>query len=171
MLSPTPPQLKAKHMDQTALKTAYAKDEALQAICDHFALRSQNQKETKLSRLQILLRREGQTINRAKIIAALKKLESAQCGKYIKGSKGWPSRFEWTVSSQLAGSSAADDLVSEEDYEEMFDELDEEAIEMRDHSYQLRTDLAVTLDLPVDLTAHEAKRLAQFILSLPLTEA
>ena len=158
-------------MNQVALKAAYINDEALQAICDHFAFRTQNQKETKLSRLQVLLRREGQSINRAKIIAALKKLENAQCGRYIKGVKGWPSRFEWTVSSQLAGSSAADDLVSEDEYEEMFDETNQEAVEARDHSYQLRTDLVVPLDLPIDLTIHEAKRLAQFILSLPLAEA
>jgi hypothetical protein len=41
---------------------------------------------------------------------------------------------------------------------------------MLSHTYNLRVDLPVTIDLPTDLTRNEAERLASFIRTLPIEE-
>jgi hypothetical protein len=47
----------------------------------------------------------------------------------------------------------------------------EEVVEdMLSHAYNLRTNLQVTFDLPADLSASEADRLAAFIKTLPIEE-
>jgi len=44
----------------------------------------------------------------------------------------------------------------------------EETSELLEHVFRLRTDLAVAVDLPADITEGEAGRLADFIKALPL---
>lgn len=157
-------------MNIEIIKQIYRENDTVKLICDHMASRSKNQNETALHRIIYYFEQEGVDFKRSDLIAAFRLLESSECGKYIEGRHGWKSRFVWSVKSKLVAGAAQGTetkaaLVAEEDSdEELFKD------EMLEHSYILRPNLTVTLDLPADLTRSEAKRLSQFIDSLSFEE-
>lgn len=153
-------------MNQEKLKQTYQTNEAVKAICDHMAARDRNQTETKLRRILRHLTNDGVDLRRSEVIGAFRQLEEAGCGRYVEGRHGWPSRFVWDVKS-LAVSAAARgtqplELSATED---VVDDSDE--AELIEHSFALRPDLTISLELPTDLSRTEAARLAAFVQSLP----
>lgn len=157
-------------MQVEVLKQHYTKTAAVRAICDHMADRAKNQNETALHRIMHYLEQEGEDHKRSDLIAAFRLLEEAECGRYVEGRHGWKSRFIWSVKSKLVSGVAqgtqtkaalvADDSPGDEDFAE----------EMIEHTYMLRPDLSISIDLPVDLSRNEAERLAQFMGSLSFDE-
>jgi hypothetical protein len=151
-------------MNTDALAKAYRENDAVRAICDHLSNRTYNQTETKLHRITRHLEDEAYEFKRAEIIAAFRALEESEVGKYVEGRHGWPSRFVWSAKSlsltALATGAAPEDTTPAEVAEETGGEFLE-------HSFVLRPDLSVALELPSDLTQSEAKRLALFISALP----
>ena len=156
-------------MDVEQLKSAYDQDEAVCAICDHMAERAKNQKSTKLHRMIHHLNREGYYFNRSAVIAAFRQLQEADCGRYVKGSHGHKSRFDWSVKSMLL-QDAVDGDESVESVEEIGDDFEEYESDMIEHTYILRPDLTVVLELPEDITPREAQRFSQFVDSLSFDE-
>ena len=157
-------------MQVELLKQHYARYAAVRAICDHTAERAKNQNETALHRIMHYLEYEGEDYKRSDLIAAFRLLEEAECGRYVEGRHGWKSRFVWAVKSKLVsgaaeGTQSKAELVAPDSPED--DALEEEMIE---HTYILRPDLSISIDLPVDLSRNEAERLAQFIGSLSFEE-
>jgi hypothetical protein len=147
------------------LQQCYEANTAVRVICDHMADRANNQNETLLHRISLLLAQEGHEFKRSDLIAGFRRLEEAECGNYVEGRHGWKSRFVWSVKSKLVsgaakGTETKADLVAEDADEE------ESAGEMIEHAYVLRPDLTISFELPTDLTVNEASRLAQFIGSL-----
>jgi hypothetical protein len=72
------------------------------------------------------------------------------------------------VGKAYAGEIDEIEPVDEEDLEEeIYSSTDDETIE---HEYTLRPDVKIALALPADLTRREAKRLADFINTLPFDE-
>ncbi|OOV86158.1 hypothetical protein [Oceanospirillum linum] len=149
-------------MNREYLQSIYDSSEAVQAICDQMASRERNQNETLLHRMIYHLECDGYDFKKSEVIAAFRSLESAECGKYVEGRRGWKSRFVWAVKS----SKIAEVASGEADEDDIADEPDIDANEMIEHSYVLRPDLTVTLELPSDLTKSEAYRLSQFVDSL-----
>jgi len=159
-------------MQLDLLKQNYKANEAVKAICDHISNRSNNQNETGLERI---LSHLGQAYDfkRSEIIAAFRLLETAGCGKYIEGRHGKKSRFLWSVESKhIAGAAQGTEttaaLVAEDAPNGK--SIKNEMSEMIEHSYFLRPDLELSIELPANLSRIEAQRLAQFIDSLSFEE-
>ncbi len=153
-------------MDVSKFRDSYFSNNVVRAICDHMASRTKNQNETATHRILFHLEREGQEFRRADVIAAFRALEEADCGRYVEGRRGWPSRFVWAVRSLLVAgvvTEGNDPAEVESDEEPDIEIADDEMLE---HSYWLRPELSITVELPADLTALEANRLSQFVSSL-----
>jgi len=150
-------------MDLEKLKNTYKQNKVAQAICDHLAGRDYQQRETKLERVARRLASEGFDFKKSEYIDAFRGLQDSGCGQLVEGRHGWPTRFVWTVNSRhVAGAARGQGGLEEE----MSSEHDsgEELIE---HSFVLRPDVIVSLELPSDLSKSEAARLAAFIQALP----
>lgn len=153
-------------MNTEKLKSAYGASKAVKAICDEMASRGKNQNETKLQRiLQLLWAKNGEDLKKSEVISGFRSLEEAGCGKYVEGRHGWPSRFVWEVKSlDVAGAAKG-----QRPLEESTDEAETD-LEMIEHSFVLRPDLSISIELPDDLTRHESARLAAFLQALPFAE-
>jgi hypothetical protein len=157
-------------MDIAALKELYKTHEAVRLILDHAAKRQRNQGETKVERIQHVLRdHEGHDVSRGDIIDAFRKLDELGVGQFITGRRGWSSRFVWSAGMVSVGRAAAGE---QSEVEQIPEETGNggENDNLLSHTYNLRVDLPVTIDLPTDLTRDEAERLANFIRTLPIEE-
>lgn len=166
--------------DRKLLRGMYQEDKTARALFDHLAKRVYNYREQKVERLLQSLTGEGLQTSRGDITRVLKELERARCGEYVVGRKGHPSRFRWDVEMVAVGQYAAGTSTdigevdpgtgSEDDVSSSEPEPAQTADTSRQftHRFPLRSDLVVSLDLPVDLTAKEAARLADFIKALPI---
>ena len=157
-------------MQLEILQSIYTEHDAVSAICDHMAERANNQNETKLHRIISYLEVEGYDFPRSAVILAFRKLEDAECGKYVEGRHGWKSRFVWSVKSKLLagaaqGTESTEELISEEDFEDL-----QEDNEMIEHTFILRPGLSISIELPADLSRNEAQRLSQFADTLSFQE-
>ena len=156
-------------MNQDKVKRLYSKDQTARIFFDHMASRERNQSETKVERVIRILSEEGQHIARADVINLFKKLQEIGCGQFVTGRRGWPSRFVWSV-SLISASRAA--IGEQEEIEELpqTDSLKDDEAGNITHSFHLRPDYELKLELPIDLTPKEAERLASFVKSLPMEE-
>ncbi|WP_127475145.1 hypothetical protein [Sulfurivermis fontis] len=159
-------------MKEEDLKDLYGKSEVAKAFLDHMASRQRAQSETKVDRILRVLNDEGFEFSRGDIVDLFQKLEEIECGQFVVGRHGWPSRFVWNASSLTVSRMASGEgpeLTEIEENEEA-EELPEEEEELLTHTFNLRPDLTITIDLPQDLTAKEAERLSLFVKSLPMEE-
>lgn len=167
-------------VDISILKSLFVSNKASSLAFEIFKSREKDSKETKLDRLEDLIRAQGVNPQRVDIVSLLRGLEEAGCGRFVVGRRGAPSRFEWTVSLRsvgLAATSGSDEVdqidrdADESDGEEQANVSDElENSNSISHSFVLRPDFRVMLELPVDLTAREARRLAEFLRTLPFDD-
>ena len=158
-------------MELEKLKNVYAQNKVVQAICDHMAARERNQNETKLHRMLRHLTNDGVDLKRSELIAAFHALEDAGCGQYVEGRHGWRSRFVWEVKTLDVSAAAKGQQTLERDVssDDAVDQPDED-VELIEHSFVLRPDLTVSVELPADLTKSEASRLAAFLQALPFED-
>lgn len=147
----------------SSLKDLYRSSPVARAFLDHAAQRSYAQQETKVDRALANVNAGGHQFSRKDIIDLFQKLEAMECGHFITGRRGQESRFAWEVSLTSAGKAATGETPSVESIDEA-----ETASDNLSHTYYLRSDRLIKLDLPIDLTTREAERLAAFIKSLPL---
>ena len=156
-------------MEKEELKQLYADDDVARMFFDDMANRQRNQSETKVDRIMQRLREQGNSPSRGDIIALFKKLEEYKCGQFVAGRHGWPSRFIWDVGSLSASRFAVGET---EEVEEITQEPEEgaEGVESLNHTFNLRPDLPVEFELPIDLTEKEAERLAGFLKTLPMED-
>lgn len=155
-------------MNIDKVKVAYENNRSVKAICDEMASRDRNQNETKLERiLKILWDSGSEDVKRSDVIGGFRALEEANCGRYVEGRHGWPSRFVWAVKSRdVAGAAKGQKPLENETAEKAYGEL-----EMIEHTFVLRPDLPISFELPDDLTEGEAVRLATFMRALPFGPA
>jgi len=155
-------------MQVEAMRKAYQSNKVVKAICDHMAQRINNQSETYVKRIRILLNNEGHDFSKTEIITAFRKLEETECGKFLRGhSNTSGSRFAWSDDSKLI-SRVAQGIEEIDQNEEEYEDLDDnvEGIVMIEHSYVLREDCTISFELPANLTYRESSRLSEFIGSL-----
>lgn len=110
---------------------------------------------------------------RTEVIDLFKRLAALDLGTFVHGRRGGYSRFKWSVRLTDVGKAYAGEIDEIEPVDK--DDLEEEIYstsseEFIDHEYVLRPDVKVELTLPGDLTRREAKRLADFINSLPFDD-
>lgn len=165
-------------VDVKELRRLYLEGGCAKAILDHAAARRKNSAKTDVDRLEIVLRQEGGKFSRREIIGALKRLKELHCGSFIMGRRGQPSRFEWAVEMIGLGRAAQGEQTDVEVLDaggaETEEEEEPEAETLTDtvrHTYVLRQNFSVVLNLPGDLTTKESLRLAEFIKTLPFNSA
>lgn len=156
-------------MNQEGLQKLYKADETARIFLDHMSTRQRNQSETKVDRILKVLSREGHTVTRGDIIGLFRNLQDVECGQFVPGRHGWPSRFVWdvgliSVARIAAGENAEVEAIAAEE------EQDDSEPEYLTHAFNLRPAVEVAIELPVDLTEREAERLAGFVRSLPMEE-
>jgi hypothetical protein len=158
-------------MDTERLQNAYRNDLAVKAVCDEMASRERNQSETKLRRIMARLKNDGVNVPKRDVIGAFRTLEECDCGQYVVGRHGWPSRFVWAVGSLGVCQTAQGITTDIEPLPEANDEDETEAeIDSVTHVLRLREEFDVELQLPTDLTDKEASRIAAFVSALPIDE-
>lgn len=111
--------------------------------------------------------------NRGEVIDLFKRLGDLDLGTFVHGRRGGQTRFKWAVRLTDVGKAYAGEIDEIEPVDE--DDLEEEIYsstgdDIIDHEYTLRPDVRITLSLPADLTRREAKRLADFVQTLPFDE-
>lgn len=149
------------------LRSFYRDSQFARAFLDHAANRENKQSETTVERALTILKEQGIEAVRGDAVEMFKRFEDLGCGKFVSGRRGKQSRFAWSASIVSVGRAA----VGEQQVVAAIPETDEdrdEADEVLSHSYHLRPDYAVALELPADLTTQEAKRLAGYIRTLSM---
>jgi hypothetical protein len=145
------------------LKKLYDESPSAKAILDHLASRERNRRSMPIDRL--LRRLDGEGLSRGDLIRVFRRLEEIHCGRFVAGRRGHQSRFKWDVGCVDVGRAAAGETVKIEAAPS--NEADEPADDLQEHRFRLRPDLIVSMELPSDLTATEAARLAAFVRTLP----
>ena len=149
------------------LRSLYAENSAASSLFDEFSNRKRNRRVTKTD--WVARRFASSGIRRADIISMFRRLEQLDCGKYVEGRRGNPSRFEWSKSS-LAICRLASGETENAEPQELSDvgvDEGEPDTEIEVHTLRLRPDFMIELELPTDLTTREAERVGKFLLSLP----
>lgn len=162
-------------VDVDALRNLFVSNAVSNIAFNIFKERENDSKETKLDRLEDLIREKGESPQRVDIVSLMKGLQDAGCGRFIVGRRGAPSRFEWRVSLRSIGlvatsaSNQVDQLGPSADDTDGVDEMNDQANDSGSivHAFVLRPDCRVKFVLPIDLTVREAKRLAYFLRTLP----
>lgn len=165
-------------VDISILKNLYLANKTSNIAFEIFKSREKDSKITKLERLEDLIRAEGGNPSREEIVTLMKGLQEANCGRFIVGRRGAQSRFEWggvsLKSVGMAATSASEEvtqMAEDADEQDADDETSEVYVDDSiTHAFVLRPDCLVKLKLPVDLTAREAKRLADFLRTLPFDD-
>ena len=148
------------------LKALYKTSAPAAKILVHFANRRKDRKTVEVDRLQEIL----PDVARGEIIDVLKKLDDLKIGRFLVGRRGAVSRFEWDFSLRSVGKAAMGEGTVEPVAAE-FDEGEEaQPSAVIRHEYRLRSDFAAHIELPADLTAREANRLADFVKTLPFVD-
>jgi hypothetical protein len=155
-------------MDISAkIKTMYTQNETFRKLFDFFGTYSRNMNTSSVQNVSWQTKLDEEMIKKA-----FHDFESIGLGRYVPGRAENPNRFEWwrpmTLVAAVAKGTSDEPL-----------EVDVpapvtgnggaaalEGNEMIRHSYNLRTDLVVTLMLPRDLTQGEANRFANFVKTL-----
>jgi hypothetical protein len=150
-----------------SLRKLYDDDAAARAMLDHFANRERNRRCTPVRVIQRNVEREGNQVSRPDVVRVFRKLEELELGRFVSGRRGRHSRFEWRVALGSVGQYASQERDDLEPVAEVGEQGDDAEDELLQHRYQLRRDLAITLELPRDLTPSEAQRLARVIETLP----
>jgi hypothetical protein len=115
-------------------------------------------------------------LSRPYVIYAMKELAQLGFGQFVVGRRNNRSRMIWSVNLGDLGRCAQGEPV-EFDEPELAETPSQQPQSVKPgeqnivHFYQLRPELRLSLKLPSNLTRGEARRLADFILSLPFEEA
>ena len=150
--------------DAEKLKKLYKNNETARIFLDHAAKRKQNRSKTRIHAILSALKAESHEVLRGEMVAVFQLLQDAGCGRRLLGRWDSPTRFVWEQISMInAGRIAA----GEPPIDELADGESDEDAEMLQHTFHLRSDRQITLELPSDLTQSEATRLAMFIKALP----
>jgi len=154
------------------LRELYSDSTVAQVILNYFATRQRNKNETTVDRLQQALEAEGKNISRREAVDFFKRLERLGCGKFLAGRRGRKSRFQWKVPSVSVGQAARGTTATIEAIPDATQAPDTEpalaaVCLVLTHTFQLRPDYQVRIELPPDITNKEAARLAEFIRALP----
>jgi hypothetical protein len=113
---------------------------------------------------------DGAKLSRAFVVLAMKNLDRLGFGKFVLGRRGNQSRMIWNVDlGDLGRCGQGKDINFNAPVQSPSEEADLANAGLQDilHFYQLRPDLRISLRLPLNLTPGEARRLADFVLSLP----
>ncbi len=160
----------ADGVDVEGLRELYNQNAVARAFLDHAAQRERDWSETSVDRALGILKELEAEATRADVVGLFQRLEYLGCGKFITGRRGKPSRIAWSVSIVSVGRAAVGEQQVVAEIPETPAAEETGGGEFLSHSYHLRPGVLLTLELPADMTAHEAERLAGFIKTLPMEQ-
>lgn len=171
-------------IDLTLIRSLLRTQPVAKLCFEYWASRTNSATETTVDKLQQILARNGNSFSRNEVIRFLKDLESAKCGTFISGRHGNSSRIAWDVNIVTLGQTALgqretveDRVLPDEDEED--DSLaatnGKEPVEPVADNNQFKVlfplrpeeNFSVTLTVPRNITQKEAKRLADYVMTLP----
>lgn len=155
-----------EELDIAKLKELYNSNTVAQRFLEHAASRKRNQSETNVDRALQILCNDGHEVNRQQLISAFKSLEDCGCGEFVAGRRGWPSRFVWSTGMISVGRAAAGEQEEVEQFAEETADVEPD-YNWLTHSFHLRPDVTLEIELPADLSPQEAQRIARFVEALP----
>jgi hypothetical protein len=130
----------------SAIRALYASDENARALFDKLAQRQRDAGKTTIDQLSDKL-----SISRGESVALARSLEQAECGEFIVGRRGAPSRFRWDYSCISLGKAAAGETGE-------LDAVDENAREIDDDDeIESANGAAESSHAPIRLTIADAK--------------
>ena len=142
-------------------------DDCARAFLQLAAHRERNQNITNVDRALTNLENAGYQFNRSQLLAVFRALNDLGCGEFKVVRRGWPSRFEWSTGIISVGRAAIGEQQNVEQIEAVAEEEIDAEFNWLTHTFHLRPNVEVELELPMDLSPNEARRLTQFIDSLP----
>jgi hypothetical protein len=121
-----------------ALRQLYNQSRVAKAFFDHAARRERDQSETKVDRILVRLKADGNEFHRREIIELFRILQEEGCGQFVEGRRGWPSRFVWgaemtSIAKSAAGGAHVIEPISNEE-EDAVDQLQEDGEERENRS-------------------------------------
>jgi hypothetical protein len=150
------------HIDEQKLRENYKKDPLFRTLMDFFSTEPKDHRSITVDVLCDKLAARSISIRRSEVIRALQSLSGHNRGWFTIGRRGWPSRFEFHVSSIALAKAAS----SRDDGEKT-----KKVAAMLTHRFRLRADLEISLELPTDLTDKEVTRISDFLKTLPFEHA
>lgn len=153
-----------KHI--TDIKHLYKSNPTVKRFLDWCADRQHARKATTVDRAVQVLQ-----IPRPDVVALFRALGETGVGEFLVGRGGAQSRFVWSyamasVGQVAKGTGAPLDPISGNEGPDA-DEDDEIDGNVISHRYQVRGDHCLEFKLPANLSKAEAKRIADFVLTLP----
>lgn len=147
-----------------ALKNAYTK---FPAACVVFDYLNYAEKHYKTSSVQYLV--AATHVDYYDVVKMLKYLDSNKIGQFIVGRKGQDSRIVWLYSPHSIGEVALGKAKTLLPVPKKIEDYDggAESKEHVSHSFLLRADFKVIIDLPVDFDRSDEKRLAKWLATIP----
>jgi hypothetical protein len=149
------------------LRQLASSDQCARAFFELAARRERNQTITNVDRALTNLENAGHEFSRQQLLSVFKALNDLGCGEFKVGRRGWPSRFEWSTGIISVGRAAIGEQETVEQIEVTADDGLDTETDWLTHTFHLRPSVEVELELPMDLSPNEARRLTQFIDSLP----
>jgi len=146
------------------LLTAYSKSTAAKGVLDYLAFA---EKHFKISSVQHLVK--SSNVDYYEAVKFLKHLDANKFGQFIVGRKGQDSRIAWNFHPKSIGEVAigkAHFLINVpkklDDYDGGADIRTSET-----HSFLLRPDFKLTIDLPIDFDRSDEQRLTKWLGTIP----
>jgi Protein of unknown function DUF262 len=93
--------------DVTQLREFYRDSSVARAFLDLAASRERDQAETKVERAMVLMKAAGHDYPRQAVVDMFRRLAACECGDFVVGRRGWPSRFIWSKGLRSVGRAAA----------------------------------------------------------------
>ena len=126
----------------------------------------------------ILKCEEKPSVSRRELVQTLRAFAQAGCGRFVAGRHGQPSRFVWGHSLAWVGGAVLGGTGNSDGAKGAASNMNNPVSEpkatdasMFSHPFRLRPALVISVQLPNNLTAYEADRLARFIQTLPFARA
>ena len=171
------------------LRDLYRSNPVAMTLLDCLGRRRRDTAELKIEHAIQILANESVTASRGQLFRVLKTLEELGFGQVILGRGSCKTRIAWTYSPKGIGRAA---VGNQEDIPELLkvpegcesggDATNQhigipsvkatanEEVEFIPHELQLRPDLSIQLELPLDMTPGESQRLALFVQALPFED-
>ena len=126
-----------------------------------FATRRRSFAQTTIQDVVDLARRQGRGLSPATVEAFFEGLQAAECGQIVRDAAG--IHFDWLHKAMRVAQ-----IALETPLETTAQTAQTQAPAPVKHELRLRDDWTLTLELPADFSADEAKRLCHFVKALPL---
>jgi hypothetical protein len=138
------------------------------ALCEEY----KPGRETSVSSAVSILEANEISVTYSQVVALFRQLEKIECGIFFVGRKGKRSRLYWKEDVKAIGKLLEDNHSTTEPSPKapvkQSGGLPVRTDAILRHTFHLRQDFELVLNLPSDLTEKDAQRISKFVESLPL---